>query len=779
MLKKLKFLLLPLLSLHVFLHATEIYEDKKVEKIDICIEKADPDVTYSIDTILKRMQTHEGDRFSQITFDTDLKMLSEEYDRIEPSVSLEHDKIHITIKVWPRPMIHTVDWSGNKKFSKKKLQKELGVRPGNVFNRVEFNKQFNKVKEFYVKKGYFESQLSYTIVPIQGTNQVNIDIDVREGKTGHIKKLILTGFTRSERSDLLAQMYTKQYNFFYSWLIGTGTFRDDAIEQDKMTILNYLHNKGYADARVDIGVENNETADKIIVTINAHRGPVYHFGTITYDGNSLISDKDILKRFLVHSGDVYSPEKLRDTVQAIRDLYGQKGHIEAEVVYEIKLSENEPVFDIDFYIREGDPFKIGMIHILGNQSTNSNVILRESLLVPGERFDSRRLKATQMRLENIGYFKNVNVYAVRSADEKTLGDNYRDVYIEVEETTTGSLSLFMGFSSMDDVFGGLEVTERNFNILGIGDLISKGTPKSLRGGGEYFHVRASVGAKQTNYLISWMDPYVRDSLWRLGFEIVRTTSNLQSKDYDVDTVGFSVYASYPLSNYWTFGTKYRLRYSDTDVENKAKLAQLKDEIDHAGILSSVGTSLTYDSTDSAYKPHRGLRSGAEVEVAGIAGKFRFLKTGFINTLYVPLWKKGITKYRGDVRFILPFGELNERVPVSEKFFLGGETTVRGYAPFHIGPLVDGEPIGGITSALVSFEYNQEIFRMLDVFVFVDAGSVSQKEFQITKLRASVGGGIRLELMNRTPIMLGYGYPINPKHGKEDEKRFFFSLAGQF
>lgn len=138
----------------------------------------------------------------------------------------------------------------------------------------------------------------------------------------------------------------------------------------------------------------------------------------------------------------------------MKDLYGQKGYIDASVQHETLLKESEPVFDVDFYIDEGGQYKVGLVHIFGNTSTHNNVILRESLLVPGETFDSRKLKATQKRLEAIGYFKSVNVYAVRTADDVDLGENYRDVYIEVEETTTGNVSLFMGFSSTDSVFGG-------------------------------------------------------------------------------------------------------------------------------------------------------------------------------------------------------------------------------------------------------------------------------------------------------------------------------------
>lgn len=756
------------------LFAYESLDDKRIKTVDVQLEYFDPEMSFDKSTILNRLKTKTGERFSQTTFDSDLKMLYDEYDRVEPSVNLQGNEVVVNLKVWPKPLIHAINWEGNKRYSKKKLQKELGIKPNRVFNRQEFNKSFNKVKEYYVKRGYFESQLSYSIVPVEGKNMVDINVQVDEGPSGHIKKIVLKGFNKQEQNELLGMIHTKQYNFLISWLTGQGIFHEDMIEQDRMSILNYLHNKGYADARADIVIEDDPASDKIIVRINAVKGQLYHVGVITYDGNTLIADADIKKKFLIQSEDIYSPEKIRDTAQAIKDLYGQKGYIEADVQYEARLNESEPVFNIDFTIEEGQQFRIGLIRVFGNSQTQNKVILRESLLVPGELFDSRKLKATQTRLEGIGYFKNVNVYAVKSNDDLGLGPNYRDVYIEVEETTTGSISLFLGFSSTDDIFGGLDLTERNFNISGVPCMFSNFS--KLRGGGEYLHARASLGKKQTNYLISWMDPYFRDSLWRFGFEVSATTSNkLQASDYDIDTYGFSIFASYPLTTYWTYGTKYRFRYTDADVSKKAGFTAR--ELDNSGILSAVSTSLSYDSTDSAYKPHRGIRTGLEAEVAGLGGKFQFLKLSYVNTLYQQLWSRGVMKYRGEIRTIQPFGNQFHRVPLSERYFLGGDSTVRGYKPFILGKKSNGDPLGGLTSLLLSIEYDQEIFKMLDAFIFADAGSISQHAYQIAKIQASVGGGVRLELINRTPIVIGWGYPINPNPG--ESQKFFFSMGGQF
>ncbi|MGC1879052.1 MAG: outer membrane protein assembly factor BamA [Rhabdochlamydiaceae bacterium] len=769
----------PIHSLMAAYSSVEAFEERKIANIEIQAENLPPNVSFDPKTVISRLKTKVGDPFSQMIFDSDLKTLSDEYDRVEPNIRVQNGEVYVTIKVWPRPTIRTIKWNGNVHIKTSTLQKELGIKPSAVFNRQAFNKAFNKVKEYYVKKGYFESQLQYAITSDTKTNEVDVIIDVHEGRSGRIDNIVFKGFTKGERSEILGMIYTKKYNLFTSWLTGAGIYNEEALEQDKLTIINLLQNRGYADAKVDIYVREAKTEGKIILEIDADRGPIFHFGKITFKGNTLFTDQQIDAVFLARPNAVYSPDKLRESSQAIKDLYGRKGYIDANVQYETHLVSHEPVYNVYYRIDEGEQYKIGMVRIFGNVQTEAHVILRESLLVPGETFDSAKLKATQMRLENMGYFKSVNVYAVRTQDDQALGENYRDVYIEVEETTTGNISLFFGFSSADDVFGGLDLSESNFRYKGIPRVFKDGL-STLRGGGEYAHARASWGAKQRSYTLSWLTPYFRDTLWRVGFDVSETHSTLISDDYDINTFGFSLYASYPLNYYWTFGTKYRFRNSIIHVPKKSS-KQEREQAHHDGVISGIGSSLTFDSTDSAIKPHNGFRSSLEAEFVGIWGDYDYLRFAYVNNYYTQLWRHGIMKYRWDLRFIEPLFKSNspEKIPLSERFFIGGLNTVRGYRDFDLGPHFDGgDPKGGISATVLSIEYLHEVFSFMDLFVFADAGSIALRRFHFATFRCTAGFGTRLELINRVPIILGLGFPIN-RDEHSDARKFFFSMGGQF
>ena len=234
----LKFIL-ALLTFSVCLNAFETYEGKTVGDIQVNIQNADSNDGYDTRTIVSRLKTRKGDPFSQLSFDSDLKMLSEEYDRIEPYVSMSGNQIFIKINLWTRPTIRSIQWNGNKRISTKKLQKELNIKPYTTFNRSEFNRQFNKVKELYIKKGFFESQLSYAVEPIKNTNQIDILIDIFEGRSGTIREIYFEGFSKLEEKEIREEIYTKKYYLLFSWLTGSGTYKEEVLEQDKMGILNY------------------------------------------------------------------------------------------------------------------------------------------------------------------------------------------------------------------------------------------------------------------------------------------------------------------------------------------------------------------------------------------------------------------------------------------------------------------------------------------------------------------------------------------------------------
>lgn len=780
------------------------YENQIIEKIDIIVE--DPSSTDEFDTtqIRTRISTKEGSFFSLHEFDADLKILASQYDKVIPSVETVEGKLYITLKIWPRPFIRSINWEGNCKVKGSKLMKELGIKPGVVFDRQAFNQAFNKVRAYYIKKGYFESQANYCITHDPCTNAIDILVTVCEGPNGKIKKIIFRNFERCEEKELCDMIVTKEYNFLLSLLNSGGVYNEDMIQHDQMAVLNYLQNKGYSDAEVKISIEETKSCDRINVVITAFRGPIYTFGDVQISGQCLFTEEHIRNKLTFNHGSPFSPDEMRNSEKNISNMYGKFGYIDAFIDFEPSLADDCNVYNLKITVEEGDQHRVGLVKVIGNCTTQTKVILHETLLTPGEIFNIEKLQKTEERLNNIGYFKTVNVYNVKSEGLLGAGDCYRDVQIEVEEAQTGHFGAFFGFSSIESVFGGVNITERNFNMAGLLDIFGR-KPAILRGRGEYINASISLGNKSRKYELGWSQPYFNDTPWTIGFDLQNSTNRYTSDDYAIDTYGGSVFTYYQVNAFVRTGWHYRLTHSSvenfpTHYHNNPALCNAKDA---HGMVSAMGASWTYDSTDSPSNPRNGMKSVIEGEVAGLGGNFSFFGLAYVNTYYKQLCDCGVLKIRADMRFIVPYGRTNrDQIPLEERLFLGGENNIRGYRSYRIGPMFkkyeqtgekdanqkpiwkwksdSGDPKGGDSLQLASIEYMHNINKRVDGFVFIDSGHLSSGNFDFWgRFYTSAGFGARVKVLDSIPpITLAMGYPLNEKN-RSQRKNFFIQFGGKF
>lgn len=768
------------------INAQEIQcEQQPIEQINIEIMNLPPNSYFDPSSIISRMKIREGGVFTQTDFDNDLKKLAQDFDRVDPAVHCLNGRVYVTLKIWTKPRIRHIHWHGFSKLTAKELMKELG-NCGVLFDRCVFTEAFHKVKAYCVKQGFFEAQLSYDVETITDSdcNEVDIHITIDEGRAGRIQELCFVNFTPCEEQEVLDLMTTKPYSFFTSWFYDTGTYKEDMMQQDELLIINYLQNQGFADAVVKIDVREVPDTHRIIVTITADKGCPYYFGTLTFEGNEVICDEDIWKSIGDHEGKRFSPEKIRDMITRVTNRYGKYGYIDACVNYEPKLRCDEYVYDVHFKIEEGEQYRVGLIKVFGNYWTQPSVILHETFLVPGEVFNLEKLQKTEERLTNIGFFRCVNVYAVKSEDECDQDGNYRDVHIEVEETSTGNFGLFFGFSTAESIFGGLNITETNFNHKGLNCFMSQGL-RTLRGAGEYLSLNATLGAKSRNYGLSWSKPYFMDTPWTVGFDLDRTSNRYISDDYDIESTCFTIRGIYPLNAYMRLGAHYRLKYTHIDTPSHKASHKLREEAHNSGFLAGFGGSFVYDSTNHPLFPTRGYKSRIESEVCNLSGQRMFVSLSYLNTYFFQLEPydcKGVWKVKWDARFIQPlFNTTAGRVPIDERFFLGGDYTVRGYRPFRLGPKYphSDDPRGGISMQYLSLEYSVPLWKRLELFCFADAGHISQQTWHFGQFAVAVGYGLKIPIFAGTPpLILGYGFPLNPHH-KTDVKRFFLSVGGRF
>lgn len=791
---------------------SESYQNLIISKIYVFIENQAPGDVDEAHSVLHRLQTKEGEAFDQEAFDRDLKNLTEEYDWVEPRIKIDNHQVSIQLDIKKRPTIINFEVEGST-YKNRKILKEAELTRGMTYNRDNFYQSIHKIRDFYIKKGFFKVEVSYTIDKVPTTNEVTVTIKIKEGPKGRINKIVYKGFTKEEEAEISNLIRTRKFSFLTSWLTGVGTIKEEEFAHDTQMIVGQLQNKGYVDAHVAMKLEE-QIGGRLALIITLDRGEKYKVHAITFSGETTIKEEDLKGAAALQPGDVFSIDKVRASQEKIKDLYTKDGYLHTNVDYTLTLLPVAHEYDINFSVEESEQYRVGLVMVSGNYNTTKNVVYNNIDLEPGEVFDTRKLKSTQRRLQSTGYFKNVNVYPVKCEEKQVATPDYCDVMVEVNEAQTGNMSLFVGASSTDSVFGGVDLTENNFNIAGFRNLWSEG-PNALRGGGQYFQAKAQLGAKETDVGFTWMDPYFNDSLWRFNVDFNYNYNKIISKNYHLHAITGAVGGRYPVSPNFSYGYRFRVKDSIvriapkvfesknetkeeqlSDAEKAKKEEEAKKEEDQAkidrnfnsGIVTGVAALVGYDTTDSALRPHRGFRSNFEGEFAGLYRRvegfsdFPFLKLGYLNSYYYPVWSKGTLKARADFRFIQPLmGGRFEALPMTERFFLGGEGTVRGYAPAKLGPAFENNsdnPKGGISSELFSVEYLQNIARPLDAFVFFDSGAISDSPFSFGKLYMSAGIGVRLDIGRQLPVVVGVGFPLNADNN-DQINRLFFSMAGEF
>ncbi|MBF5051238.1 Uncharacterized protein CLAVI_000879 [Candidatus Clavichlamydia salmonicola] len=784
----------------VALQASSYEEDPVVDKIIFFKDEE----TFSVEEFNPYMTTKPGKIFSQNHFDQDLKKLEKKYDRVSSILEMNDNSLVIKVSLHNRPILKKISISGNQAIPYAKIERILGLKIKASITREEIVTAMAKLRKSYLKQGYFETECSFKLDVID-KETAHVHITINEGRIGKISRITYIGISPEEQMAIKEKMLTRPYEFGKSFLKGNGFYIPDMAEHDRLRITQFFQNKGYADAAVKISIDESmkNKAHGLYLNVHVSKNEQYKVGDVLVEGAESLEDDWLFPMISVRTGQIYSPEQLWSSVEKIKEFYQLRGFFNTIVEIKQSITHDEAVYNVCFSIKEGVPCKIGLIKVFGNVNTQSEVILNESVLFPGDLLDKKKIENTERRIRNTGFFSTVNVYTVQSQiDPEDTNADYKDIYIEVDETSTGSVGVFLGCSSFDNLFGGVELSEKNFSLKGLPFVFFKG-PNALRGGGEYFHIKANIGQKTSDYSVNWVKPHFMDFNWTLGVAIDKGANKALSSNYEVETFGGNLSATYLCSDFMKYGFYYRANHSylrhlypSSNIINSSSVngptspsTFVAREGSNDGLVSALGFSVAYDTTNSPRMPTHGKRSRLAFEVAGFGGDFNFIKFTYLNTFYNGITPRAVFKFKSDLQFIKSCGDtLPTDIPMSERFFLGGETTLRGYKSFIVGPKFSArEPKGGLSYSIFSEEFQYKLLMNPDFygFAFIDAGYLSSKELSWgTSYAMSIGFGARFNVLANIPVMLGVGWPLHAKELYDgviidNSQRFFFSLGGLF
>ena len=673
-----------------------------------------------------------------------------------------------------KPILHDVIIRGNRKIKRKKLLDKIfdKIARGEIYDELEFYDAVLEIEKLYRKKGYYNVAVdSRREVDIK-RNQVTVEVIIDEGEHGFIKQITLIGCESIEKKKVLKTMQTKRRKPI-AWLLGKGELKLDVLEDDKGRIKKVYQDNGFLDARV-VKMEREPFEKKpkyLHLKITIEEGPKYTVGVVSYQGNTIFTTEELTKKRKLKDGDVLSMKTANEERRRLTDYHTEKGYIQTGVVMQTRPTDVATVLDVIYVIKEGVRVSIGKIDISGNITTKDKVIRRELLLVPGEIYDGVKVRTSIKRLRGLNYFRTVDIYPIETDKE-----DVRDLIVEIEEKNTGQLIFGAGFSSIDQLVGQFEIAQSNFDL--------KDWP-GLKGGGQKARLKATFGSERQDYLLSFTEPWMFNRKLSFGFDIFKQKKKYISDDYDQDAYGFRLKLNKRLFSRTRGGVTYGWRKVDIQPDEDA--SDLIKAEEGKRTTSSLRFDITNDTRDRYILPSRGWRRSVAFEYAGgfLGGDTDFTREEVDLVKYIPVYGRHVLRLWGRYRTMKEFGD-SEGVPIFERFFIGGRTSVRGYDYREIGPKDEtGEPLGGKSSLLLSAEYTFPLYEnFLRGAVFYDTGNVWEDsyEFEMDELMAGWGVGLRIIIPKLgLPVNLDYSWPLNAEDDPflVDEGRFDFSLGFTF
>lgn len=718
--------------------------------------------TVSPDRILSSMSTQVGDKFSYAKIDEDVKSLyaSGDVEKVKILSDSVSGGVALMVIVQTRALYGGVEITGNTLIDDSKLAKKVDLSVNKPIDAEVLETARTDMQEMYRKKGFSEATVTYRIgaPTAEGYSKVYYMID--EGTQGVLRDVQFVGNTAFSAAELKEEMSQKEKGF-KSLFGSSGSTDAESLAQDVRAIEDKYRDNGYLNARVVNVSRKRVDAKYVDVIITIDEGGTYMVDSLAINGVSSISMQDDILPFLkTKAGDKFAGNKLKEDIKLIDDQYGSRGYVEARVSPRLEDAGNGAV-KVILDVTEGNFYRVGQIHIEGNEKTKDKVIRRELPLEPGQPYDTTKTEVTERRLNNMNYFAAVEVMPLDTTylDEK-------DLLIRVVEKPTGSINFGAGFSSIDSLTGFVEVTQSNFDI---------GNFKNFTGAGQRFRFSARVGSEHKDVNVSITEP------WFLGHRLALTVEGYYrdllflSDQYDQTEVGAAVSLRKSVGEFTYIQGELRAEQITVDAEPNASPAFWME--DGEFMQNTFALTGVRDTRDNIFLPREGHKVSAGFEFVGLGGDVDDTIFTASASQYFDL------PYDAIVSLNARFAQSSDGDHVFTRHFLGGANSLRGFDYRDVGPRdpVSGEVLGGNQSWNATAEVSVPVVEKIRVATFYDLGEVTDGPAGTIPggVNSDWGVGLRLFILGTAPVRLDYAFPLQSDGFNDDGGRFQFTMGAQF
>ena len=720
------------------------------------------------------VQTRAGGEYSSVRVNADLERLIER-GLVDPNATVavqpSGNAVKVIFNVRASSVLAGVGFTGNVEFDDDDLRETSKLQPGTVLSDAALASARANIIQAYQEAGYPDTQVSWNAQKTASGAYKDVVFEIKENREVSMNSIDFEGNKQFDDEQLRQLMQTKERGFF-TWITKSGRIDREQVEDDLENIVKHYRNYGYLRARL-ANVEytaspNKEGRQKLHLKVTIDEGPRYQVRNVTFGPLTAYTAKELEPGLSMLNGDIYSLQKVSDDVTMIRRYYGAKGYADADVRPDIDevgvAADGTHLIDIRYDVSEGSRYKVGRINVRGNTKTRQHVILRELPLKPGENLNSVDLETAKKRLENLNYFDQVEV-----SQGLSTTSGYRDINVNVHEKMTGSLTLGVAFSTVENVYLYTTITQSNFDIRGF---VNGGT---FVGGGQRLTVSGKLGTEYSSASIYLLEPWFLDRKLALGNELFYSKSTFMSDYYEQNNYGYAVSLRKALSDLTSVKFEYRIEQFGIDTERGAPIFFQEQDGDYT--RSHFRVSYEYDSRDSMVTPRKGGNLEGHIGYSGPGSTTETYTVGLSGSCYYnSFW---------DSIFSVNFGletidtvKSGDDVPIFERCYLGGPANLRGFRYRDVGmvdeALAGDETMGGNTSAFAQFEVTLPVVESVRFAMFMDVGFVHKNSFDFKpdEWAADYGIGLRINLP-MGPLAVDYAIPFKSENCADDDGQFQF------
>lgn len=744
--------------------------------------------------IARALKQKVGDLFDPTRTSDDLRSLwaLKYFNDVQLLVQRMPSGIAYVVRVSEKPAIHSVSLAGNDELSKDDFKDVIDIKAFTILDVAAIKRNEKKIQEKYVEKGFFLAEVKHELKPV-GTdgNEVELVFNINEHAKVMVKEIIFLGASKVPVDELKAVMATQEGGYL-SFLTSQGTYREEMFQRDLQVIQMAYFDRGFINIRVDKPIVTL-TPDKrnIIITLKLEEGESYKVGKLDFSGELLVS-KEVLQRLMTSKEKTtFNRSLLAKDIQAITDVYYDSGHAYANITPVTAVNAEERIIDLTFDVQKGPKVYIERIDIVGNTKTRDKVIRRQLRVYEGELFNGTGMRRSKEKVTALGFFETVEVTHKPGSDGEHVV-----MQVEVKEKSTGTFQVGLGFSNVESFIFTAQIAQQNF--LGWGQSVS---------------ASAQLSGLRSFFQLSYFDPYFLDTNFIFSIDAYRT--QLDYFGFVRDAFGGTASLGYyVVADEMSLNLGYTYENVNVQAGSQASGTPLAGQY-RSGTTSAMRASWTWDKRNNRLFASSGWLSFASVETAPTflntapADKqYNFNRYTAYQRVYFPLPLGAVFKMNLQFGFVQEHfpGNADRQLPISELYFLGGISTIRGYQLRTVAPSalvnLSGAPEGAISTQRVGgnkqviFNAELEIPLLEKVgirgVVFFDAGNafgrgagffdVSDDAVLSTMnlplgLLYSVGFGIRW-FSPIGPLRFEWGIPLTPRPG-DIPIQFEFTIGNSF